>query len=60
MLHCFEMIEINSLRVRSMRDFVNSRASGLIVGELHSCLAHAFGVAFDGRNLAEVWAEEPL
>ena len=54
------MIEINSLRVRSMIVFVNSFASGLAVRELHSCLAHVFGVAFDGGNLAEVWAEESL
>jgi len=59
MLQCFEMIKTNSLTVRSIIVFVNSIFSALIVQELHTGLAHAFGVAVEGNSLAEVWAGDP-
>jgi len=59
MLQCFEMIKTDSLTVRSITVFGNSISSALVVQELHTCLAHAFGVAVEGSSLAEVWADDP-
>jgi hypothetical protein len=61
MLQCSEMIKINSHTVRSLCVLVHLDSSGLIVWELHTCMAHALlGVALEGSSLAEVWAEDPL